>query len=603
MKSLEFLQEVWGPQSKQEVYFCLSTKKGTKWKDHFFKHPFEDRVKKFLRKHDSKQYNIYFCPTALKKPRRVKGAVVKTNLLWADLDEVNPREIALRPQVAWQSSPGRYACLWYLNKKIKTSKTEDINQRLSYAIGADKGGWDLSQVLRLPGTHNLKYKKKPPVILLWAKTSQYRIEKFKHLPEVSVDSADHKNVFKELEHRIPLTLRAILLKPTAVKGNRSDVLYKLIMGLISSEFTDTEIFNLVRPTPWNKFIDQANPDSNLSKDIIRARKKYIAQHGSDGYQSLARSVGQIDEERVKFLWPNYFPRNKLTLIEGDPGLGKSIFTCMLAYSVAYGIPMPGQKKLKAGKVIIFSAEDGAGDTIKPRLVDMGVPSDSDRILVIDCETDIDLDENIDIFESEVRLHRPTLIIIDPLMGFVGGGIDIFKANESRQILKRLSGLASRYKVTVAAIRHLTKGNRDKSIYRGQGSIDFAGAARSIILLGYDPEFANCRLIGHVKSNLSKPSPTVRYEIVEKKRKGKITLGFEWRGFTDISVHEIANTEPLSSQFGTDIDKAKKILKDLCPCVGKDIRSAMKKQNLEASAMKQARKELRVKVVAGKWTIP
>lgn len=113
--------------------------------------------------------DLYFTPNLFSRPRRRKELVLPSRWLYADLDQVDPHTIDdPQPTIAWESSPGRYQCLWLLDRALEPQQHSDTNKRLTYLVGADKGGWDLTQVLRIPGTFNHKYDEKPKVKLLWA---------------------------------------------------------------------------------------------------------------------------------------------------------------------------------------------------------------------------------------------------------------------------------------------------------------------------------------------------------------------------------------------------------------------------------------------------
>jgi hypothetical protein len=133
------IQHLWIRQPGK--FFCLSTKSvGGHWRDWFFRHD-EIDIATFAREHG--EANIYFCPHGFNKPRRIKTNAVLPRCLYADLDEVHPRSCKPRPTIAITSSPGRYVGLWFTDRAI----TEELNKRLTYHLGADRGGWDLSQVL------------------------------------------------------------------------------------------------------------------------------------------------------------------------------------------------------------------------------------------------------------------------------------------------------------------------------------------------------------------------------------------------------------------------------------------------------------------------
>lgn len=174
MDALGFLEHVWSEQG--EGFAFISFRSGPdSWRDLAFKFP-DDK----LELPDATLGDVYFCPNLFSRPRRRKGLVLPSCWLYADLDTVRPPSRqsggtssvedapALEPTIAWESSPGRYQALWHIDKFLPEEAHSQVNRKLTYALGADKGGWDITQVLRVPGTTNHKYDAKPEVKLLWA---------------------------------------------------------------------------------------------------------------------------------------------------------------------------------------------------------------------------------------------------------------------------------------------------------------------------------------------------------------------------------------------------------------------------------------------------
>lgn len=165
MDALQFLDKVWSEQG--EGFAFLSFRSSGSWRDIAFKYPDEQVVlpKRSLG-------DVYFCPNLFQRPRRRAGLVLPSCWLYADLDTVKPPEgtddASLVPTIAWESSPDRFQALWHIDKHLGEEQHSRVNQKLTYSLGADKGGWDITQVLRVPGTINHKYAEKPEVRLLWA---------------------------------------------------------------------------------------------------------------------------------------------------------------------------------------------------------------------------------------------------------------------------------------------------------------------------------------------------------------------------------------------------------------------------------------------------
>jgi hypothetical protein len=183
--ALEFLEEVWSEQcegtAKSAFAFLSVRTHDGGWQDLAFKVK-GTRPLDILELPDPKLGDVYFCPNLFMRPRRRKELVLPSCWLYADLDTVKPPTVddplmrkrktsqnpTLEPSIAWESSPGRYQALWHLDRHLRAPEHSPLNRKLTYALGADKGGWDITQVLRVPGTINHKYAQKPEVKLLWA---------------------------------------------------------------------------------------------------------------------------------------------------------------------------------------------------------------------------------------------------------------------------------------------------------------------------------------------------------------------------------------------------------------------------------------------------
>ena len=245
-----------------------------------------------------------------------------------------------------------------------------------------------------------------------------------------------------------------------------------------------------------------------------ARHDALQTGGNDGLLAQGggvrlRRMADVASEAVTWLWHPYIPLGKLTLLEGDPGVGKSWVALAIATAVSLGRGLPGQASGEPCNVLLASAEDGLGDTIRPRLDAMG--ADVSRIHAIDGPLTFD-DVGFLTLESAIVTVRPRLLVLDPLVAYLGGGVDIHRANEVRHVMANLARLADTYGLAVLPVRHLTKGGASKPIYRGLGSIDFTAACRSVLLAGHAADNPQARGLVHIKSNLAPIGPAIGYEL-------------------------------------------------------------------------------------------
>jgi hypothetical protein len=224
--------------------------------------------------------NMYFCPHVFDGSRRRSdngGHPKATRWLHADLDEVDPRTIELKPTIAWETSPGRYQALWLLSEAVHESRFHDLNQRLTYYVGADKGGWSITKYLRVPGTRNLKYDSAPVVRLLWVKNHVYSPEQFDiYLPTVAdpvpanSERLNSAAIVKRLD--LPSNVRAMLRARKAVEGQRSERLWAITLACLEAGATDDECLCVLQDTVWNKWAGFTNEERQLRNEIARAHK-------------------------------------------------------------------------------------------------------------------------------------------------------------------------------------------------------------------------------------------------------------------------------------------------------------------------------------------
>src|SRR6476646_1674547 len=136
-----FLQNVWNQQQHNKGYAFLAYKNSDTW------HDVPINLHERIEELPNKGRDLYFCPYIFSKPKRQKRYALTTPWLHADLDEVDPNTLALPATTAWETSPGRWQCLWLLGKHFPQTHHDKICQRLTYLTGADKGGWSITKLL------------------------------------------------------------------------------------------------------------------------------------------------------------------------------------------------------------------------------------------------------------------------------------------------------------------------------------------------------------------------------------------------------------------------------------------------------------------------
>ena len=261
-------------------------------------------------------------------------------------------------------------------------------------------------------------------------------------------------------------------------------------------------------------------------------------------------MSEVDTQTVEWLWEPYIPFGKVTIVQGNPGEGKTTFALRLAAACTNRKPFPHMAVHEPFNVIYQTAEDGLGDTIKPRL--MEAEADLDRILVID-ESKQGLSLSDERIERAIRQTGARLIILDPIQAYVGEKTDMNKANEIRPMFRRLAEIAERTGCAVILIGHLNKAAGGQSAYRGLGSIDFRAAARSVLLIGRVKREPNVRVIVHDKSSLAAEGKPIAFCLDPE-------TGFSWIGEYDITADELLSGA--GGNTATKTEQAERLILDL-----------------------------------------
>ena len=556
MTGLEICEKVW-ESSGLTGYVGLacggSKGKGQKgsWEEVVFKFPDEkQKIQEWFDQKSQESKNLYWCPVVFSSPSRRKAAALGGTVLYADLDEVNPESLPdeYKPTIAWKSSSKRYQGLWQLDRFAGPLELEELNKRLTYFTGADKSGWDLTQVLRIPGTTNYQYD--PPVQgqLLWKNNDEiFSFQSLnEHLPKVvsEVDSSNAETLFDILKHyrnRIPQKIRSMLQYPPEKiqVGKRSEVLFKIESALVEAQIPMEDIYLMVKNSSWNKYRGRKDEKERLEKEIALAYSNHIkgesVNFNDDSEDEVVDAelthifepVSMIDllgKPEVKQGWMvrDFWLKGSNGIVAGEPKTFKSTITLDLAISVASGVPFLGSYPVEETGPVILVQNENADWIIKDRVERMMVgkhlcgeihPLDKDYT---DSEEEVGPrqyevewppilpiihlnNQNFDFsdeshraeFEKIVQKVKPVLIVFDPLYLMFTG--DINSAEELNPVLKWLTSVKNTYKTSVIVVHHFRKGDSHRAGQRMLGSTTLHGWTESSIFLGAHPiQIANVK---------------------------------------------------------------------------------------------------------------
>ena len=311
-------------------------------------------------------------------------------------------------------------------------------------------------------------------------------------------------------------------------------------------------------------------------------------------------MDQVEVEEIEWLFYPFIPYGKVTIIQGDPGEGKTTVVLQIIAKLTKGEAILSEtsegKSEETGvepiNVIYQTAEDGLGDTIKPRLLAAG--ADCSRVLVID-DQDQPLTMVDERLEEAIIQTKARLVVLDPIQGFLGVGVDMHRANEIRPLMKRISVLAEKYQCAIVLVGHMNKAAGNKAAYRGMGSIDFFAVARSVLLVGRVEGEANIRAVVQIKNNLAAFGHPKAFELSED--------GFHWLGDYEITADEVlGGIAPKANK----LEQAKRLLREVAETnnamQSNEIFNLAEEQGISRRTLENAKKELsiRAKRINNSW---
>ena len=306
-------------------------------------------------------------------------------------------------------------------------------------------------------------------------------------------------------------------------------------------------------------------------------------------------MSDVELTPVDWLWKPYLPFGKLSVLQGNPGEGKTYFAMHLAAACTNGKLLPNMERMEPFNVIYQTAEDGLGDTVKPRLIEAG--ADLNRVLVID-DSDVQLTLSDERIEKAIVENNARLVIIDPIQAYLGSDVDMNRANEVRPIFMRLGQVAQRTGCAILLIGHLNKAAGMQSLQRGLGSIDIAAAVRSVMFIGKLKHDPTMRILTHEKSSLAPPGVSLAFSLGDEG-------GFRWVGEYDITADEmLSGIEP---QRETKTQQTKDLICTLLAggkrVYSEDIDKAALERGIPGRTVRDAKRELgdalKSKIVEGR----
>lgn len=294
-----------------------------------------------------------------------------------------------------------------------------------------------------------------------------------------------------------------------------------------------------RPFAETRYIPRYIPSVTSYDALIETGDDAVVETETAGPRADIVRLADVEPKAIEWLWHERIPAGMLTILDGDPGLGKSMLTLDLAARVSTGRPMPGETTARPPRgVVVLSAEDDPARTIRPRLDAAGADCRLIAIVSI-AEPDGTLRaptigrDDLAAVEEAIRHVDAALLVVDPLMAYLPDGVNANRDHDVRRALVALSDLAARTGAAIVVVRHLRKTAADGNpLYRGGGSIGIIGAARAGLLVARDPDdpSGQRRIVAATKQNLAPEPPALAFTL--EVPAGADHPRLAWHGVTD-----------------------------------------------------------------------
>lgn len=538
-KTLRIISRAWGKRQKGYVFFPYIDRneqersgsrkagyhEGPNTKNPAFQWPEErERIIDHLLAHQND--DLYWCPSLFEYPWRREDAAADEHALWADLDSIDPHQIRdYPPTIAWETSPGRYQALWVAGSGDfqGASWPGNENQRLTYHLGADKSGWDTTQLLRVPGWKNHKpsYRKggkAPQGKLLWSNGQTYFPGDFKDLPslnqgensahltealESEINKTDRAEVMARIKLQLSPRVRE-LLSAREVSGDRSSVLWDIERSLADIGCSVAEIVALVQPSVWNKYVDRSDELRRLIQEASKAislKPETLPELEDETVRGKPERLGSLlkNVKPPKFVVENLFTEGACGFIAAEPKCYKSWNALDLALSIATGASYLGYFKIIRPGPVLYIQEEDPKPTIKARTGKIWLGKQVDKVVLTPDglgvewlppkeESKFDPDINgaiqqgvvisegawqewLDEVLTEGMDNTPyRAVIIDTLM-MVAGDVEENKSQAmTNKIFKPLKVLSRKHNVLILLVHHLNKSEKPRAGSRLLGSV-------------------------------------------------------------------------------------------------------------------------------------
>jgi hypothetical protein len=441
--------------------------------------------------------------------------------LFADLDFTAQNEADIRialdraglpPSIIVRSGGGLHP--WWLLKEPEdlqqtAAATKSLLRRLAIALDGDLAAAEPARILRLPNTLNFKFTPPRPVtVACFEPDRRYNLSEFDAwLPSEPRDAGRSDPQADTAADAIP-------------HGRRNATLLRLAGAMRHHGASEAEILATLLATNARRCRPPLS--EHEVRQIVRSVGRYQPAPGPVARSAIMTELATIEPQPVDFVWDRRIPRGRVTIVGGDPGLGKSFVTLYIAACVSTGSSWTDGGQAPLGDVIVLSAEDAAADTIRPRCDGLG--ADVSRIHLLTAvriptpqgsrDQWFSLVTDLEALEDLIVRTNAVLVIIDPLSAYLGIELDSYKDAHVRSILGPLAALAERTNAAIVGIMHLTKNTQNRAVARLLGSIGFTAAARLLLIVAPHPTDDAQRVLVWTKGNICSAAPTLGFSLAD-----------------------------------------------------------------------------------------
>jgi hypothetical protein len=489
--------------------------------------------------------NLYFAHARFSERQRKDEHVVSTRIIFTDHDTPESvaalRRFPVYPSWVVHTSPGKRQAVWVVRDPKSPEEMAEITRRLVRLLGADKGVWEPSRLLRLPWTLNVKPEYGPdyPLVELEGTGRVVDLSRLtRHLPDErktrtrpSSTTAlravfDPHKLLAKLPHEIQQVARGFDKDGDRVpKGERSEAFKRVAMTCFEKGWSRDAVEAVARYANEHLMAGRYS-DEQIESQLDKFEEEFGARLDTE---IVVHRADLVVVRQVDWLWQDHVPLRKVTIFDGDPEMGKStIAEADLAARVTRGWDMPdGSDNPFDGEprdVVIMTAEDDYDDTLVPRLMAAG--ADLSRVHFLEgprdeygSPTNLRLPNDLNKIRRTCKgvrdkEGRPVgLIVVDPVIAFFDAKVNSWSDQQARPVIGALRDVAQDFDCAVVAIRHFKKeGANQKILHRGGGTVGIIAAARAGIGVVDHPDDPELKVFGNTKSNLGPKTALWSYKI-------------------------------------------------------------------------------------------